>query len=144
MAQTKKSQLLQIIAWTPCFDAISYTYGKSIDKVLGRVWRYAQMNGTCQASRDTIALDVGLSEKTVERALALLVKDGYIRDHSKGLRNRPHSYTVIESAIIALDKKVKKEKKDLPQAVPFDDRDEETPPTEKKVNAKRVAKMKDK
>jgi len=48
--------------------------------------------GTCTASLERIAGELGISYKTVQRHVKALVTDGYLEDLTPNLRNRPHQY----------------------------------------------------
>lgn len=50
----------------------------------------------CKASLDTLAGELNLSRMTVIRSLRDLVTDGYLRDLSPEIRNRPHVLKVTE------------------------------------------------
>ena len=70
------------------------------------VWQTVQAfcrrrDGVCYATQNTIAQRVGLSVKTVHRALRRLVELGLIIDHTPDLRNAPHR---LEAVIPSLDK----------------------------------------
>ena len=70
------------------------------------VWQTVQAfcrrrDGVCYATQNTIAQRVGLSVKTVHRALRRLVELGLIIDYTSDLRNAPHR---LEAVIPSLDK----------------------------------------
>jgi hypothetical protein len=65
--------------YTPAMDVIVKELGAITALVYGRVWRYCQGEyEECFASQSTIAADLGLSRKTVNEHLELLVKAGYL------------------------------------------------------------------
>lgn len=78
-------------SFTPLFDALTQRYGVVTAAVYGRIWRYCQMeDSVCRAAQETIAADLGLSRSTVIRSTSQLVNDGYLKDLTPELRNRPH------------------------------------------------------
>ena len=61
--------------------------------VWGRIWRYCQMSdGVCRAKLETIAGELGMSDRTIMRHIDPLVADGYLLDTTPDLKNRPHIY----------------------------------------------------
>lgn len=83
--------------FTPLFESIIDKVGVIGAAVHGRVWRYCQGDrGKCQASMETIASELRVSRHTVLRYLTQLCREGFLIDHTPGLRNRPHTYTVAE------------------------------------------------
>lgn len=68
-------------------------YGYVTALVWGKVWRYCQMkDGVCTASLKRLGDELGMSEKTIQRHVHQLVKDGYLEDITPNLRNKPHVY----------------------------------------------------
>lgn len=85
--------------FTPLLDDLVKEYDVITAAVWGRVWRYAQQeNNVCQASHEKIATELSLSTRTVIRKLKALTAGGYLKDHSLGLRNRPHTYSITDKA----------------------------------------------
>lgn len=80
--------------FTPLIDSLVDRYGSlTTAAVFGSVWRFAQMKkGKCEASLETIAEQIGVSAKTVERHMRKLVVDGYVEDLTPDRRNAPHEY----------------------------------------------------
>lgn len=79
--------------FTPAPDALIQQYGYMTALVWGRVWRYCQMSdGVCRAKLETIAGELGMSDRTIMRHIDPLVNDGYLADLTPDLKNRPHIY----------------------------------------------------
>jgi hypothetical protein len=71
--------------------------------VFGRVWRFCQMkDGVCRASLETISEGLKIDRATAYRHIAELCKDGYLKDLTPDLRNRPHVYADTGKAGIRL------------------------------------------
>jgi hypothetical protein len=88
-----KTFLNEVIGWTPVIDAILQAHGASAALVFGRAWRYCQMpGGVCTASLERLADDLGYNERTIRRALQVLVENGFLEDMTPDLTNRPHVY----------------------------------------------------
>ena len=89
--------------FTPVLDSITEKYGLLTSNVYGRVWRYCQMEGNkCFASQKKLAEDLGVSTKTVERRLKLLVKEKYLIDLTPERRHQTHEYVPTGKAGIKL------------------------------------------
>lgn len=89
--------------FTPLLDDLVRQYGVITAAVWGRVWRYAQQeNKVCQAAQDKIADELSISRRTVIRHLQVLTDDGYLKDDTPDLRNRPHTYSVTQKARILI------------------------------------------
>lgn len=84
--------------FTPLFSGVIQDTGLIAASVFGRMWRYAQKSGVCQASKETIAGELGLSVRTVIRYQQTLCENGYMVDATPNLRNRPHTYTMTDKA----------------------------------------------
>jgi hypothetical protein len=84
--------------FTPLFSGVIQDAGLIAASVFGRMWRYAQKSGVCQASKETIAGELGLSVRTVIRYQQTLCESGYMVDATPDLRNRPHTYTMTDKA----------------------------------------------
>lgn len=79
--------------FTPAPDVLIEKYGYVTALVWGRIWRYCQMSdGVCRAKLEKIAAGLGMSERTLIRHIEPLVEDGYLKDLTPDLRNRPHLY----------------------------------------------------
>lgn len=88
-----KTILTKVDGFTPLIDDIVRNYGITVAAVFGRMWRYCQMvDGVCKASQETIANDLGLTRKTVNQHIALLLETGYLKDLTPDTLNRPHIY----------------------------------------------------
>ena len=82
-----------ISGFTPAPDALIQEYGYMTALVWGRIWRYCQMSdGVCRAKLETIAAELGMSDRTIMRHIEPLVADGYLKDLTPDLKNRPHLY----------------------------------------------------
>lgn len=89
--------------FTPLLDDLVRKYGVITAAVWGRVWRYAQQESkVCQAAQDKIATELNISKRTVIRHLQTLTDDGYLKDHTPDLRNKPHTYSVTRKAYILI------------------------------------------
>lgn len=85
--------LTKVDGFTPLPDLLVIKYGVMTAAVWGRVWRYCQMgDGICRASIETIAGGIGVSRMSVIRHIEILVQDGFLKDTTPNLRNRPHIY----------------------------------------------------
>lgn len=90
---TSKTVLAEVEGWTPLIDTLVNLYGVTIAAVFGRIWRYCQMEtGLCTASQETIAVELDISRATVNTAVGVLVRDGYLKDITPEIKNRPHVY----------------------------------------------------
>jgi DNA-binding Lrp family transcriptional regulator len=79
--------------FTPAPDHLIKLYGYVTALVWGRIWRYCQMSdGVCRAKLETIANELGMSERTIIRHVEPLVVDGFLKDITPDLKNRPHIY----------------------------------------------------
>jgi len=82
-----------ISGFTPAPDKLIELYGYVTALVWGRIWRYCQMKGgVCFASLGKIAEEIGMSERTIIRHVDPLVKDGFLKDMTPSLKNKPHIY----------------------------------------------------
>jgi len=59
-------------------------------------------DGVCKASLDTLSQGLGVDRATVMRHAAALVEDGYLKDLTPDLRNRPHVYADTGKASIRI------------------------------------------
>ena len=101
-----KSDLLREVRYTPCFDFVSVLYGSNVDRVLGKIWRYAQMrNGVCEASIETIANDLGMGISSIQRIIPILENSKMVTDLTPKIRNHPHTYRINEDEIKRQNKK---------------------------------------
>lgn len=101
--KTENETPAKIKNFTPLMDDLIKQYDLVTAAVWGRVWRYEQgKNKVCQASHETIAHELHLSERTVIRKLQQLAGDGYLKDHTPDLRNRPHTYSTTRKARIEI------------------------------------------
>ena len=91
-----KNEFFKENNFTPCFDVLSKNYPHHVDRVYGKIWRYSQMrNGNCSASEKRIAKELNLVKNTVRNCLAILEKEGYIKDTTPDLEGYPHTYIVF-------------------------------------------------
>jgi hypothetical protein len=90
----------------PTSTAICKMFDLETAAVYGRIWSYCFQSGECYASKSRIGKEVGLSTKTVERRINILLNYEYIYDETPGIRNRTHTYTISEE-IDDIDKKWK-------------------------------------
>lgn len=89
--------------FTPLLDELVQKFGVITAAVWGRVWRYAQQeNHVCQASHEKIANELSISSRTVIRHMQILCSNGYLFDHTPGLKNVPHTYSITQKARILI------------------------------------------
>src|SRR3972149_2976264 len=89
-----KTILANVNGWTPLIDAITRKHGLVTSAVFSRIWRYCQgERKVCDASLETIALDLGIDKATVMRHAKTLVELGYLTDETPDARNVPHVYS---------------------------------------------------
>ena len=70
--------------YTPVFDDLVPKFGTMGALVFGVIWRYCQMrDGTCHASYETLAGEIGVTEKTIRNHVAKLTKNGLIKLHDR-------------------------------------------------------------
>ena len=89
--------------FTPLMDSLVERYDLITAAVYGRIWRYSESRGYCYATHATIAKEIGLSRSTVLRKINILVEDGYLKDRTPGLKNKPHEYEATYQAGITLE-----------------------------------------
>lgn len=88
-----KTILTQVSGFTPVIDGLLRDTDLETAVVFGMVWRYCQMeSGECYASLQKIANRTGLSYKTVQRRMKILVKKGYLREINPHMKYSPHTY----------------------------------------------------
>lgn len=92
--QDKPKEIPSVMSgFTPAPDVLIKKYGFVTALVWGRVWRYCQgPDGICRAKLETIAGELKMSVRNVIRDIKELCKDGYLKDTTPNLRNRPHIY----------------------------------------------------
>lgn len=81
--------------FTPVYDVIASDpkLGTIAAVVFGQVWRHCQMRrGVCDASRETMASETGLSKKTYDRWLPVLCERGYLKDLTPEAKHKTHVY----------------------------------------------------
>lgn len=84
-------------------DSITQNLDLLASVVYGRILRYEQgKEKMCLAARKTLANNLGISEKTVERRIKMLVDHKYIKDLTPDRRNRPHNYVTTGKAGIKM------------------------------------------
>jgi DNA-binding Lrp family transcriptional regulator len=82
-----------VSGFTPAPDVLITKYGFVTALVWGKMWRYCQMrDGVCRSKLETIANQLGMSERTIIRHIEPLVDGGYMLDMTPELRNKPHIY----------------------------------------------------
>lgn len=73
------------IGFTMAIDPVLEDVGAIGALVFGMIYRYSQMrDGICYASQSTIARRLGLSRRTVNRWISILIEKDYIRLGAKG------------------------------------------------------------
>lgn len=88
-------------------DSITRKYDALASIIFGYIWSKSQLrNGYCNVSYKNIATDLGLSRKTVQRKVAILIEANLINDISTARFNNPgvtRRYVCNESMIRSLD-----------------------------------------
>lgn len=74
---------MKIKGFTPLSDTLIQEFGLITASVYGKVWRYCDAYGICEASRTRIAEELGISEKTAYSHLKTLEENGYITIFSR-------------------------------------------------------------
>ena len=98
-----KTILTEVEGFTPVMDGLLADTSLMTAVVFGRMWRYCQMeNGVCYASLGTIAREILVSYKTIQRHVNILVQKGYLEDLTPNLRNRPHTYADTGKVMIEI------------------------------------------
>ena len=79
--------------FTPCPDVLVKLYSHTTALVWGKVWRYSQMaDGVCKASILRIAEEMNVAPNTISKHIEILEADGYVKDLTPDVRNKPHEY----------------------------------------------------
>jgi predicted transcriptional regulator len=92
-APMSRTILTATSGFTPIIDGVLRDTDLETAIVFGAMWRYCQMkSGECYASLQKIAYRSGLSYKTVQRRVKILVQKGYLQDMTPHLRYSPHTY----------------------------------------------------
>lgn len=80
--------------FTPAPDTLVRQYGITCAAVWGKIWRYCQMEeDICRAAQERLAEELNISRPTLDKYISILEKDGYIKDRTPDLRNKPHIFT---------------------------------------------------
>lgn len=80
--------------FTPTPDKLVESFGVLCATVWGKVWRYCQMEeDICRAAQERLADELNVSRNTLNKYLTILEDNGYIKDRTPDLRNKPHIYT---------------------------------------------------
>lgn len=89
-----KQIIQEVSGFTPMFDCVVEQYhDETRAAVHGIMWRFCQMeDGVCRASLDKIAGMIGVSPATAMRHAEALCEDGYFKDLTPDLKNKPHIY----------------------------------------------------
>lgn len=89
-----KKIIQELSGFVPVFDAVIARYhDETRAMVHGAMWRYCQMeDGVCRASLTSIANMIGVKDATVSRHAEVLCADGYFKDLTPNLKNKPHVY----------------------------------------------------
>lgn len=72
---------MKIKGFTPIFDSLATKYDPYTALVYGKIWRICDWSdmGICTMANETIAEQLGLSEKTIRRKKEILTEDGLIK-----------------------------------------------------------------
>jgi hypothetical protein len=98
-----KTILANVDGFTPVIDSLVEEMGLMTAAVFGRIWRYCQMeDGVCKASLESIGKWIGVDKATVMRHAKVLCDNGYLKDLTPDLRNRPHVYADTGKAGISI------------------------------------------
>lgn len=88
--------------FTPCPDEIVVNYGLHVAAVWGKISRYEQMEDrACYAAQARIGAELGLSRKTVNKHLKVLLGAGYIRV-KEGINGMPNTYNTTNKVVMKL------------------------------------------
>jgi hypothetical protein len=110
-----KTILANVDGFTPVIDSVVDNLGIMPAVVFGRVWRYCQMeDGVCKASLETIAEHLNITSRSVQTHIKALCKNGYLKDLTPKLRNRPHIYADTGKAGLAIQLSAKTGMKNFP------------------------------
>lgn len=97
------NEIIEAKGFTPVFDTVAGAVvgnkkmGLVGAAVYGIVWRHCQMRRkVCDAAIETMADQLGVSRKTVQRHLKGLCDLGYINDLTPDRRNGPHTYITTD------------------------------------------------
>lgn len=94
--------------FTANINCVSAVFGNTVGSLVGKIIYLSsdkEHGYKCSASQDTLGFYLGVSTKTIERSLKLLLDEGLIIDHTPNAINDSHKYTVNEKALIAMDNK---------------------------------------
>ncbi len=94
MSDHQKEITAYVSKFTPCPDVLVEKYSHTTAMVWGKIWRYCQMeDGVCKAAIERLAKELNLSDVTIDKHIKLLEDDGYVKDETPDVRNKPHVYT---------------------------------------------------
>lgn len=95
----------QGIRYTRVFDSVTIGLGSNCGILLGKIAGFCEMaDNSCMKSQDELAFLMGVSIKTVERALNILIEESLITDHTN-IAGIPHKYSLNEIKIREFDRK---------------------------------------
>lgn len=94
-----KKQTTNQPTFTPLFDElVEQGFSLAERAIYGQIWRYSQLSeGRCTATLETMAKNIGVSKKTVVRALASLKEHGLVVDLTPEIKNHYHRRVVVQS-----------------------------------------------
>ncbi len=84
---------------TQSSDELIIKYDRDVALVYGKVWRYCTWSPTdeCTASLSTLSTQLGMSQRTLQRKLNILIKDKWIkRTHSGKSKKEPSTYIITK------------------------------------------------
>lgn len=93
-----KKQTTNQPTFTPLFDElVEQGFSLAERAIYGQIWRYSQLSeGRCTATLETLAKNIGVSKKTVVRALASLKEHGLVVDLTPEIKNHNHHRVVVQ------------------------------------------------
>jgi DNA-binding Lrp family transcriptional regulator len=95
--------LSKVDGFIPVIEVLTEEMGLIASAVYGLVWRYCQGDkGLCYASLAKMGKQLGVNPATVQRHLKTLCEQGYIKDLTPDLRNKPHTYRDMGKAKIEM------------------------------------------
>jgi DNA-binding transcriptional regulator YhcF (GntR family) len=77
------------------FGLVDYGFSLTERAIYGQIWRYSQFSeGHCTVTMETFAKNIGVSKKTIVRALARLEERGWVINLTPQLKNQSHTRIV--------------------------------------------------
>lgn len=88
--------------YTPVFDEVTEETDPLASLVYGFIWRMEKLRqGICTAAKSTMAKKLGVSVRTIERKLDLLIEKNWIEDATPQKKHQTHAYKTKRTIEIA-------------------------------------------